>query len=57
MNSEPSNPSIPDRVQENGRIIKNKIVYGIDVKVFLEIKNGGRSIVTEFSKNISINIK
>jgi filamentous hemagglutinin len=52
-----SNPSIPERVQANGRIVKNKIVDGIDVKVVLEPKKSGGSIVTAFPTNVARNQK
>lgn len=52
-----SNPCIPERVQANGRIVKNKIVDGIDVKVVLEPKKSGGSIVTAFPTNVARNQK
>ncbi|MCC8396671.1 hemagglutinin repeat-containing protein [Paraburkholderia sp. MMS20-SJTR3] len=52
-----TDPSIPETVQANGRIVKNGSVDGIDIRVVIEPASKGGGIVTAFPTNVPRNPK
>ncbi|WJF89111.1 EndoU domain-containing protein [Paraburkholderia bonniea] len=52
-----TDPSIPETVQANGRIVKNGTVDGIDIRVVIEPASKGGGIVTAFPTNVPRNPK
>ena len=52
-----TDPSIPETVQANGRIVKNGSRDGIDIRVVIEPASKGGGIVTAFPTNVPRNPK
>ncbi len=52
-----TDPSIPETVQANGRIVKNGTRDGIDIRVVIEPASKGGGIVTAFPTNVPRNPK
>ena len=52
-----TNPSIPETVQANGRIVKNGSLDGINIRVVIEPASKGGGIVTAFPTNTPKNPK
>jgi filamentous hemagglutinin len=52
-----TDPSIPETVQANGRIVKNGSLDGIDIRVVIEPASKGGGIVTAFPTNVPRNPK
>jgi filamentous hemagglutinin len=52
-----TDPSIPETVQGDGRIVKNGTVDGIDIRVVIEPPSKGGGIVTAFPTNVPRNPK
>jgi hypothetical protein len=57
INSIATNSSIPGRVQGNGRIVKEAIVDGINIRVVLDPPSKGGGVVTGFPTNVPRNPK
>ncbi|MBK5170154.1 EndoU domain-containing protein, partial [Burkholderia sp. R-70211] len=52
-----TDPSLPETVQANGRIVKNGSRDGIDIRVVIEPASKGGGIVTAFPTNVPRNPK
>ncbi|MEX3977775.1 EndoU domain-containing protein [Paraburkholderia sp. EG287A] len=52
-----TDPTIAETVQANGRIVKNGIRDGIDIRVVIEPASKGVGIVTAFLTNVPRNPK
>jgi hypothetical protein len=52
-----TDPAIPEIVQSNGRIVKNAIVDGVEIRVVLDPPSKGGGIVTAFPTNAPRNPK
>ncbi|WP_408734304.1 EndoU domain-containing protein [Paraburkholderia bannensis] len=50
-----TDPSIPESVQANGRIVKNGTRDGVDIRVVIEPASKGGGIVTAFPTNVPRN--
>jgi len=52
-----TDPSIPETVQSNGRIVKDRMINGVNIRVVIESPNKGGGIVTAFPTNVPRNPK
>lgn len=52
-----TDPSIPETVQSNGRVVKVGTRDGINIQVVIEPPNKGGGIVTAFPTNVPRNPK
>jgi len=49
-----TDPSIPETVQPNGRIVKDRMVNWVNIGVVIESPNKGGGIVTAFPTNVAL---